>query len=114
MSLERVISFLESCGFSRVDAEVYIGLAKTGPSKVRDLTKILMMVKQQLYPSLKRLQEKGAVNRNTGHPALFNALEFAELIDLYTKFNVNQAQIIKEAKEEMLHCLRNSTNQGNT
>jgi hypothetical protein len=38
MSLGRVLRLLESMGFSRVDSEVYVYLAKTGPKSSRELS----------------------------------------------------------------------------
>jgi len=108
------MKILEGFGFSRKDVEVYLHLVKTGPSKGRDLTPGLKMVKQQLYPILKHLQEKGAVISSPQHPALFTALAFEELLNLYVKLNVEQAKIIRETKEELLASWRNVTTQQNT
>ena len=113
MGLERVTKILANFGFSSVDTKVYVYLAKNGPLRGRDLTEKLGIVKQQLYPSLKRLQEKGVVNHNLKHPALFYALKLEELLDLYIGFNMNQLQLIKETKEELLNSLQNYSNQDN-
>ncbi len=109
MSLERVLRLLEDFGFSRVDAEVYVYLAKTGPQKGKDLNNGLKMTKQQLYPALESLQKKGVVTRSPERPALFSALAFEELLNLYVKLNEEKAQIIKETKEELLASWRDMT-----
>ena len=114
MSLERVLRTLEGFGFTRVAAEVYVYLAKTGPQKGRDLTSGLEMTKQQLYPILRGLQKKGVVTSSSERPALFTALAFEELLDLIVKLNIDQALIIKETKDELLANWRNVTKKNNT
>lgn len=114
MSLERVSKILEGLGLSRADAEVYIYLAKAGPTKAIDLTADLGMVKQHLYPVLRRLEKKDVVTRSTDHPALFAALAFEALLDRYVKLNEEQAHVIRETKKE-LHTnvsLRDRNKQG--
>ena len=114
MSLERVLRTLEGFSLTRVDAEVYVYLAKTGPQKGRDLTSGLKMTKQQLYPILKGLQKKGVVTSSSERPALFSALAFEELLNLFVRLNLDQAQIIKETKDELLANWRNVTKKNNT
>ena len=114
LSLERVLRLLEGFGFSRVDAEVYMYLAKTGPQKGKDLNNGLKMPKQQLYPALESLQKKGVVTRSSERPILFSALTFEELLNLYVKLNVDQAQIIKETKGELLASWRDMTKKNNS
>jgi len=109
-----VLRLLEDFGFSRIDAEVYVYLAKTGPQKGKDLNCALKMTKQQVYPSLKSLQEKGIVSRSSERPALFSALAFEELLNLHVKLNVDQARIIKETREELLVSWRDITRKNNT
>ena len=113
MSLERVLRTLEGFGLTRVDAEVYVYLAKTGPKKGRDLTSGLKMTKQQLYPILKGLQKKGVVTSSSELPALFSALAFEELLNLFVRLNIEQAQIIKETRDELLANWRNVTKKNN-
>jgi HTH-type transcriptional regulator, sugar sensing transcriptional regulator len=106
MSLERVIKILERLGFSRVDAEVYVYLAKTGPKEGREVTIGLRMTKQQLYHVLRHLKKKGVVTSIKGHPNLFSALDFKELLKLYIELNQQQAQSIEEVKKEVLESWR--------
>ena len=105
---------LEGFGFTRADAEVYVYLAKTGPKKGRDLASGLKMTKQQLYPILKGLQKKGVVTSSSELPALFSALAFEELLNLFVKLNIEQAQIMKETRDELLANWRNAAKRNNT
>jgi len=114
LSLERVLKILVSLGFTSTEAKVYIYLAKMDPQKAKDIAAGLRITKQQLYPILNNLQKKGVVDNNSKHPALFSALTFEKLLDLQVKKNVNQAQIIKETKDELLESWQNITSTNNT
>jgi sugar-specific transcriptional regulator TrmB len=109
-----VLQLLKSFGFSRVEAEVYIYLAKKGPSKGKDLTIGLKMTKQQLYPALRELKKKKIVTSRHERTALFSALTLEELLNRHVRTNLEQAGIIKETKEEMLDYWRNMIKKNNT
>ena len=106
MSLERVLKALEAFGLSRTDSEVYLYLAKKGPIKGREVANALQISKQQLYPILKNLKDKGIINASVDRPALFSALAFEEVIELFIKIKVDQAKVIKETKRELMKSWR--------
>ena len=99
MSLERVIKALISLGLTRMDAEVYVYLAKKGPQEIVDLTKALNYINKKINSSLKNLQTKGLVSKDR---SIFSALPFEEALDLLIKMEKEQAQIMQESKEELL------------
>ena len=99
MSLERVIKALIGLGLLRMDAEVYVYLAKKGSRKVVDLARALNINKQKTYASLKNLQTKGLVTKDR---TIFSALPFEEALDLLIRMEKEQAQAIHESKEELL------------
>jgi len=99
LSLERVIKALIGFGLTRVDAEVYVYLAKKGPQKAVDLAKALNINKQKIYASLKNLQTKGLVSKDR---TIFSALPFEEALDLLIKMEKEQAQAMQESREELL------------
>jgi sugar-specific transcriptional regulator TrmB len=99
LSLERVIKALIGLGLSRVDAEVYVYLAKKGPQKPVDLTKALNYNKKKIYSSLKNLRTKGLVSKDR---TIFSALPFEEALDLLIKMEKEQAQAMQESREELL------------
>jgi sugar-specific transcriptional regulator TrmB len=109
-----MLQLLKSLGFSRVEAEVYVYLTKTGPTKAKDLTIGLRITKQQLYPALKGLKKRRIVSSRPERHALFSALAFEELLNRYVKTNLEQAETIKETKEELLTNWRNMAKQNNT
>ena len=102
MSLERVIKALIGLGLSRVDAEVYVYLAKKGPQKIVDLAKALNYRSKTIQGSLRNLQNKGIVKVNLADRLLFHALPFEEALDLLIKMEKEQAQAMHESKEELL------------
>ena len=107
MSLERVLRALEGLGLERVDAEVYVYLAKKGPQKGLNVADSLKIRKQQLHSILKNLQTKGLVTASPKHPALFSAVLFEKALELLMEANMEQAKAIKETKEELFANWRN-------
>ncbi len=77
-----MLKTLASLGFDQIDAQVYVYLAKKGMQKASDVCKALGLTKQQLYPSIKRLQNKGIVTSIIEHPARFSVMPFEKVLDL--------------------------------
>ena len=102
MSLERVLKTIESLGLSHVESEVYVYLAKVGPSRVKDLSFGLRLTKQQLYPVLTGLRKKGIVASRPEHDRLFSAIAFEELLCLFMRINAEKAKVIEETKQEIV------------
>ena len=106
MSLERVLKTLEAFGLSQTESEVYLYLAKKGPKNGREVANALRISKQQLYPSLKKLKNKGIISASLDRPALFSALAFEKVLELFITIKVDQAKTIKETKKELLKSWR--------
>jgi sugar-specific transcriptional regulator TrmB len=109
MSQEWLIRALVGLGLKRTDAKVYLFLAKTGPQKARDITTALKIHKQQLYPSLKNLQEKGFVYATLEHTALFSAIPLEKVLDALIKSKMEEAQNIEQNKDEILSIWQSIT-----
>jgi sugar-specific transcriptional regulator TrmB len=80
-----------SFGLTRMDAQVYILLAKKGSTKAVEIGKAFKMSKPQLYRSLKNLEGRGIVSATLEHPAKFSALPFDKALDLLAKAKMKQA-----------------------
>ncbi len=106
MSLKRVIQALVGLGLSRVDAEVYVHLAKRGPLEIISLATALRFSKKKLIDSLRQLQSIGIVIRSLDGNRLFCALPFEQTIELLIEIKTEQAQIMQESKEELLSSWR--------
>ena len=94
-----MIKALIGLGLTRLDAEVYVYLAKKGPQEVVDLAKALNYVNKKIDASLKNLQTKRLVSKDR---TIFSALPFEEALDLLIKMEKEQAQAMHESKEELL------------
>ncbi len=97
-----VLQTLTNLGFDPVDAQVYLFLAKQGLQKASTITQTLTLTKQQIYPSLKRLQHRGIVISTLEHPARFTAIPFEQVLDLFIKSRIEEAQSIQQRKKEIL------------
>jgi DNA-binding transcriptional regulator GbsR (MarR family) len=106
MSLERVKQALVNLGLSRVDAEVYVHIAKKGPIPIGPLADVLKFSKQKLNPSLKNLQSKGIVTVSFEDKPFFSSLPFEKTIELLIEIKIEQAQVMQETKEELLSSWR--------
>lgn len=113
MSLERVLKTLKGFGLSHVESEVYVYLAKSGPTKAKDLSSQLGITKQQLFATLSSLRKTGIVAKKSEREGLFSALAFEELLDLLLKLNTEKVKTIKETKGELINSWRNMIEQNN-
>ena len=101
-SQEKVFKTLVDLGLAKIDAKVYVFLAKKGPRKAQDVAGFLRISKQQLYPSLRSLQSKGLVNATLEHPARFSAVPFEKALDLFAKAKMEEAKSIQQNKDKIL------------
>ncbi|MEJ2241895.1 MAG: helix-turn-helix domain-containing protein [Candidatus Bathyarchaeota archaeon] len=102
MSQEKVLQTLSNLGLTRLDIRVYIYLAKKGSQKAIEISKALKIQKQQLYRSLKKLQNKAIVSATLERPARFSAVPFEKVLDLFIKAKLKEAQNIQTEKNKLL------------
>lgn len=91
-------------GLSEFDAQVFVFLALNGPLKAKQLTTMMKQNKQQIYRSLKRLEENNVVKRSRGDPAVFSAASFWKVLDLLGIKKEGQARALENAKKDLLDC----------
>jgi len=106
MSLERVLKILESFGLARMDAEVYVYLAKKGPKEEKEIANALKLSKTQLSSMLESLQNKRFISTNPECPALFYALAFEQILDMMITLKDEETRVIKETQKELLSSWR--------
>ena len=97
MSLERIIKILENFGFKRIEAEVYVYLAKRGPMKAKDLAKALKIRSPELNLILESLQAKGTVTVIHDNQVVFKAVAFEKTFDRLVNDNIEQVKTIKNS-----------------
>jgi sugar-specific transcriptional regulator TrmB len=102
VSQEKILKTLVNLGLTKLDAKVYILLAKRGPIKARDAAKALKISKQRLYPIIKNLRSKGIVTSTLERPARFSAVQFEKVLDSFLKAKMEQARRIQQNKDELL------------
>jgi sugar-specific transcriptional regulator TrmB len=100
---------LVNLGFTKTDAQIYVYLTTEGPQKASNIAEALNMHRQQLYRSLKKLQNKGIVNASLKYPVQFSAVLFEKILDLLIKAKMEQQQVLQESKEELLSTWRSIT-----
>lgn len=113
MSLEKVLRTLEGFGLSSVESEVYIYLAKAGPSKINHMANSLKITREQLLSALRSLKKKGIVTARSKRAALFSAIAFEELVKRYIRLNIEQAEALQETRQELLDSWQNMAKQSN-
>jgi sugar-specific transcriptional regulator TrmB len=99
MSLERVIKALINLGLSRLNAEVYVYLAKKGPQTAIDLVRAWNCSEQKIYSSLKNLQTKGLIYKDR---TMFSAIPLEEALELLIERGKKQANHIQKSKKELI------------
>jgi HTH-type transcriptional regulator, sugar sensing transcriptional regulator len=104
-----VIELLSKLGLKRLDVNVYIFLAKKGPRKGRELCSDMKITKQQLYPCLQTLKQRGIVNATAQHPAVFWAVPFEEVLDLSIKSKMDEAQVTEQHKSDLFAIWKSMT-----
>jgi sugar-specific transcriptional regulator TrmB len=109
-----VLKALEGFGLSRVESEVYVYLAKIGPSTAKALSSGLGITKQQLYTTLSSLKKKGIISKKSERTVLFSALTFEEFLNHFMKLDSEKVKTIKEKKEELVNSWRNIAKQNNS
>ena len=102
MSLELLLETLEGLGLKRRDATVYAFLAKKGPQRGKDLVRALKLTKQQLYPSLNHLQEKGILKSTFKRPATYSVVPVEEALDMFIRAKIDETQRLIQNKKEAL------------
>jgi sugar-specific transcriptional regulator TrmB len=102
LSLERIFKALTSLGLSEPDARVYVYLALKGPTKAASIVDNLTVSRQQLYRSLKVLQDKGIVFEDMKNQGVFSALLFEKALELLIETEREKTEILQETKKTLL------------
>jgi len=97
-----VLKTLTTLGFDEIEAQIYVYLAKKGTKKARDIRRALKLTKQQFYPGIKRLQSEGIINTTLERPARFSVIPFEQVLDLFIKAKMEEAQRLQQSKTDIL------------
>lgn len=70
---DELISQLQNFGLTQMDAELYIGLLKAGPSKVGQLSNFTGINRIKVYRILEKLKNLGFVSTTFSNPTIYSA-----------------------------------------
>ena len=102
MAQEWIIEILANLGLSRVDAKIYYLIASNCPLTAKKIADTLKLRKHQVYRALRRLQNRGLIISTINRSAVFSALTFEEVLDLFMKEKWKEASVLSERREELL------------
>jgi sugar-specific transcriptional regulator TrmB len=105
LSLERAVETLVNLGLTLIEAQAYVFWQKKGPHDERDLANALKTTEQQLYLSLKTLQNKGFINSTLKRHVIFSAVPLEKILNNLIKAKEDQAQRLNQDKEDFLSNL---------
>ena len=95
MSLEKIIEILTQLNLSRIEAEIFIILAKTGAKSIKDLYKSLHYSRKQIYFGLESLTRQSLLIEKAG---TFSVVPFEEAIELLIEQSKQRTKNISRHK----------------
>lgn len=102
MSLERIFKTLIELGLSETDSQVYIIISFKGPMTARCIIEELKITKQQLYPILKKLNNKKIIAISDSRPSVITAVPFEIILKMLFDSKIDEAKNIQEKKEDLI------------
>jgi sugar-specific transcriptional regulator TrmB len=102
LTQEWIIKTLATLGLSLVDAKIYYLIASNGPLNAKKIADMLKLSRQQVYRALRRLQNRGLINSTLNRSAIFSALTFEEVLDLFMKEKWKEASALSKRRDELL------------
>jgi sugar-specific transcriptional regulator TrmB len=114
-----VIRAIKALGLSEFDAQVYVFLALNGPKQAKEINVKIKLSKQQIYRSLKNLEENNIVVASGEVPAVFSAASFEKVLALLSIKKEGQAEAFEKVRQDLLDSwqkiiVNNSTNASNS
>jgi sugar-specific transcriptional regulator TrmB len=97
-----VVSAIMGLGLSEFDAQVYVFLALNGPQQAKQINVKINLSKQQIYRSLKNLEENNIVVASREIPTLFSAVCFEKVLDLLFIKKEGQARALEKVRNDLL------------
>ena len=94
MSYERVLGRLMDFGLTRLEAKIYVFLAKFGPKPEKEIANGLNLSKKRLSHSMKNLQQEGFVRSQA--QTFFTAIPLQDILDDIIERKVQEARRIGE------------------
>ena len=109
MSLNRITKLLNALGFSNIDAEIYIYIAKLGPLSDEEIANRLKLKLERIVPILEELVKKGVIIPTIKNKKVYSSLSFEELLDEFVKFEISKAEEIRKNNQKLISTWKNLT-----
>lgn len=100
--MERGFTFI---GMTKLEAKVYVKLLELEQAKVGELAKATKVSREQLYPLLEKLVERGFLKKTNGRPAIYHVLKVEELIHLIEEWKKEQIDTLRYVESKLKKLL---------
>jgi sugar-specific transcriptional regulator TrmB len=102
LSLKKIFKTLVDLGLSETESRVYILVSFKGPMNVRKIIEELRISKQQIYPILRKLENKKILEISNSRPAIVTAVSFEIILNMLIDSRINEAKNIQEKKAQLI------------
>jgi HTH-type transcriptional regulator, sugar sensing transcriptional regulator len=99
LGIKNLLDTLKQLGLSQSESKIYIYLSKKGAHRAHDICTELHLNKQQVFPLLKNLQNKGLIYATFEHPAIFYAISFEKVLDMIAGLKLEEARNAQKDKD---------------
>jgi sugar-specific transcriptional regulator TrmB len=92
---------LVDLGLTQKQARVYLALAKFGPLRIMEISRISKIVRPDVYPSLEKLQRLGVVEKLIKTPPEYRAIPMNQALSSLLEAKTNQYERVRVATEHL-------------
>ncbi len=100
--LGSIVERLVGYGFSEIEAEVFVHLARFGPCGAKSVTDTLSLSRAKTYKLLKEMQARGFVEATLEYPMKFSARPLGEVLDSAVQNQIQKISTLEEEKGLLL------------
>jgi sugar-specific transcriptional regulator TrmB len=102
MSTKALTEQLLDYGLTDQESQIYVYVAKRGPSLAGEISKALKIQRGQTYNILKTLQKKGIVEALASRPARFSATALPKALDILMQAHQQRQYAMEKARPQLL------------
>jgi sugar-specific transcriptional regulator TrmB len=109
LTLEEAIATLKALGLTLVQSKVYIVLAKSNALTIATLSKLSKVPRTDLYRVVKKLEQKGLVERVIATPVKFHGISLKEGVNLLINLKNQENRVLLEKANSLLQTYGEKT-----
>jgi sugar-specific transcriptional regulator TrmB len=102
MSTKALTEQLLDYGLTEQESQIYVYVAKRGPSLAGEISKALKIQRGQTYNILKTLQKKGIVEALASRPTRFSATPLPKALDILMQAHQQRQYTMEKTKPQLL------------